>query len=452
MKDMKGLCLVAVLLPLALAAALPGEIVFTDAFAKRGWMTWGPHGYAPVTNRTMSVADGRIYLSDPAGMRTPVPSPVCREGARIRFRIEAKCPDGCRLGVFAYRGKECVRLWGEKNGGGNDFGKLSFETSVPAPVDSIRCAIEGRGEYRRAALEWLHEPGVSLLADPAYQMSADGTFAPVRFTLYRGDEPVDSSGATVHGLSAFDPATGATAEAIAEKGDPAPFEKLAADVKLANPISILYLGDSLTHFDFGRNHADKTAYFLGKANPGKVRMFNYAVRGDHIRTVMDRMGGNGKGAYAHYYDDLWSRRYDWAFVLLGHNDTKATSQSNYTRTTVAPDVQEGLYRDLVARLKEKGVKRIVLMSSTSSNFEICAANARKAKGNHNRFGEPKHMEAFNAVVKRVAADTGVEFLDLYTPMKARPDKASLVRPTDGVHLTDAGHDFVVQETLRFLGR
>lgn len=44
-----------------------------------------------------------------------------------------------------------------------------------------------------------------------------------------------------------------------------------------------------------------------------------------------------------------------------------------------------------------------------------------------RYGEPKHMEAFNAVLRKLAGEQGLEYFDLYTAMKVLPDKSALLR-------------------------
>ena len=43
-------------------------------------------------------------------------------------------------------------------------------------------------------------------------------------------------------------------------------------------------------------------------------------------------------------------------------------------------------------------------------------------------------------------------MDIYTPMKALGDKAALLRPTDGVHLTPKGHVWVAEREYEYLTR
>jgi lysophospholipase L1-like esterase len=229
----------------------------------------------------------------------------------------------------------------------------------------------------------------------------------------------------------------------------------------AQPVNILYLGDSLSDFDRGSNHVDRLQAKLDADAPGQFAIHNYSIRGDFIGRLLDRIDGK-KGTYAlARFDGIWGRQYDWAFVFLGHNDTKTSSASGFASPAVLPKDVESGYRRLVDILRAKGIRRIILLSPASSNYELCAANAekrlaaikagkiKKAKA-ASRFGEPRHMEEFMAAVQGVAKDKGCEFLDVYTAMKALPDKASLLNPHDGVHLSAKGHAYMAERTYEYL--
>lgn len=234
----------------------------------------------------------------------------------------------------------------------------------------------------------------------------------------------------------------------------AEFERAAAETPVEKPLSILWIGDSLTDYDRGANHVDTVAEYMEKAHPGKVRCWNYAKGGDCIRYVIQRMDGKGKGDWKARYADLWDRPYDWAIVFLGHNDTKADM---VTKEPFTPRQQQHeMYDELIRRLRARGVRRIILMSSTSSDYETCRyladkrfPQAKKAGKSLNRFGEPAQMEAFNAALREIAARNKVEYLDVYEKMKGLPYKPRMVRGSDGVHLTKRGHDYVALETLRY---
>ena len=227
-----------------------------------------------------------------------------------------------------------------------------------------------------------------------------------------------------------------------------------------HPVRALYLGDSLSDFDRGSNHVDRLQAKLDALSPRCVSIFNYAVRGDYIERMMERFRGGTNCTSRTAYNGIWGRQYDWAFVFLGHNDTRAWSETGFLR----PDMSEGQlksgFSELISLLKSKGIGRIILLSASSSNFEFTARKASmiqaaiasgKSKAKRVvRYGDPKFLEAYNAVLADFAKEPGVEYLDLYTTMKALPDKASLVRPTDGVHLTEKGHAWVADREYEYL--
>lgn len=252
---------------------------------------------------------------------------------------------------------------------------------------------------------------------------------------------------------------GVVATAAIARVEPAAFAALdqaAARVKLTRPLHILYLGDSLLDFNRGLNTADKVNYFLHKYNPGKASFRNAAIGGDYITRVERRLDGKEKYR-AETYASLFTPPADLVFILLGHNDTKTNSKNNFSEATVPPEQQEASYRQVIDRLRrEMPQARIVLLSSTSSNYEMIAAKSaeklKTATKPFSRFGEPARMEAFNQVLKKLADELKLEYVDLYTPMRDLPDKAALLNPNDGVHLTLAGHDYLAARLLEFLAR
>ncbi len=227
----------------------------------------------------------------------------------------------------------------------------------------------------------------------------------------------------------------------------------AARVPVKGHVNILFLGDSLTDFDRDRNHASIMADALEKAHPGAFTVYNYAIGGDYCEQTWNRM--NGRKSYRlEAFDDIWSRPYDWAFIFLGANDSKTPTVSGHKIPLTTAEAQKRLMGEMIAFLKGKGVKRIILISPAVANFPVCqriTAKRERSGRNCNLFGEPKQLEAFAAVDRHLAETTdGVEFLDIYTPMKARADAYKMTRPTDGVHLVDSGYRFVACRLLEYL--
>ena len=220
----------------------------------------------------------------------------------------------------------------------------------------------------------------------------------------------------------------------------------------SKPVNVLYLGDSLSDFDRGSNHVDRLQSALDGKFPGKVKICNFAVRGDYIERVMDRMNSKKGTSGLGRYKGIWNNSYEWAFVSLGHNDTRTRKNTGFTVTHMSEaQVREG-FSGLISLLKSKGIKRIILLSAASCNFDgirkrtekrLAAIKAGKAKDSpFAQFGDPKYLESYNSIMMELAAkDPAVEYLDIYTPMKAHPGKQTLFRP-DGVHLSADGHAFV----------
>ncbi len=422
---------------------LANEVLLSDLFRKPTWRAANTSDYAKIENQVMTLGDDRRYLGRGA-------SGTFNRGSRFRMQVEARGSGPLKIGIFSY-GQQITQLWSEEHSLTDAFSAYEFEWEIPERSRQVTPVVQGIGDYRKVVLTHIFDSEYELTATPPYQMTSELPH-PITFTLYHQGKVVDNAQIIEQGQEAFHRESGATAYAWIDKADTGKFDAAAKDIRLEKPVKILYLGDSLTHFDIGHNHVDKVGYFLNKYNPGKAEVFNYACGGDDIQRIVKRLGGDASGKYGKRYQDLWSRSYDWAFVFLGHNDTKASSANQFKVPLIPPDLQRELYEELRTRLKAQGVQRIILISASSSNFELCRENSAKTERIHNRFGEPEHLEAFNSVLKELATEHSLEYLDVYEPMKALPDKAGLLNPNDGVHLTDAGHDFIAIETLKFLNR
>lgn len=417
------------------------EILFNDVFKRAHWRAVNTSEYASIDDQVLHLQDDRRYI--PSLVRGSF-----HLGSRFRLEVEGKGSGKLNLILFSY-GEKIEQLKSEDFSLTEDFTSFSFDCQIPAAAYQLALVIQGAGHYRKAVLTRLFDPDYELLPSPPYQMvSAEPE--KIEFTLYKNAMKVNDANITIKGQEAYHSESGATAFAHIDREDTATFDQFAKQIKLEKAVNILYLGDSLTHFDLGHNHVDKTAFFLNKYNPGKVSAHNYACGGDDIQRVVKRLQGDTSGKWGKRYHDLWTREYDWAFVFLGHNDTKASSLKNFEEALIPPQLQEKLYEELISILEEKKIKRIILISASSSNFAICKANSDKSKGGHNRFGEPRHLEAFNSILKKLSEKHQLEYMDIYQTMKSLANKAELLNPKDGVHLTAAGHSFMAQQTLKYL--
>jgi lysophospholipase L1-like esterase len=244
------------------------------------------------------------------------------------------------------------------------------------------------------------------------------------------------------------------------------FDTLAKSIRLKKPMRILVIGDSLLDQNFHSN-ADcgavkQFAFWLKKYNPGKVTIRNAAVRGDYIERVWDRMGvelkQHSKRVFQQQeYDKLFSFPADLVFIQLGHNDTRTSSQQNYKTPLVPKEKQEKLYiRTLTAIRRAMPQCKIVLISSTSSNYELILANHERAKLRRPRgpfvlFAKPEFMEDFNAVLRKIAPQFDAAYYDIYTAMKKLPQKErAALFDLGGVHLSDEGQKYLAYQYLKFI--
>ena len=421
--------------------------MYQDNFREPSWRIINTNKRLNVENKTLIVDTDKRIL--PAGVSIRGAQPF---GAIFKVTVTNKAPGAYQIGFLlrGYNKEHKFYMSGPLTGTGN------YQVTLPMNARNLTPIIHGKGQFKNIKVVRLIDNDYRIAAYPSYQLVADPAKAKkVAFKLFYKEQEVPNGKIDINGLSAAHE-SGATMEAFIVKGDPAPFKAAAKNIKLKNKVDILYIGDSLTHYDYGFNHTDKVGYFLNMFNPGKAQVWNYACGGDEIVRIMKRFNGNKSGRWGHRYNDIWNRSYDWAFIFLGHNDTKANSKDNYKIAVVPPAQQKAEYEKLITLLKSKGIKRIILMSASSSNFELCKKKADSSritlKRHVNRFGDPVHQEAFNKVLIDLAKKHNLEYLDIYTPMKAVKNKPALLNPHDGVHLSPSGHDFVAIKTLEYLSK
>ena len=225
-------------------------------------------------------------------------------------------------------------------------------------------------------------------------------------------------------------------------------ERLAAavaQVKLEVPAHLVFVGDSLTALFPASNYVAQVRTALQSRFGDRVRVTNAGVGGDFITRVQSRLKKDVL--------ELQPKP-THVFIFLGHNDSKLTSSSGYRESLVNADDFERQYRAVVSAIRETLAAKIIILSGTSSVFEITKATAEKAAKAgkaHNLFGKPEAMERFNAIARKVAEDLGADYVDLYEPTRTHPNKPSLFTQ-DGVHINEKGSALVALEVLRYLSR
>ncbi len=231
----------------------------------------------------------------------------------------------------------------------------------------------------------------------------------------------------------------------------------AKQAKLGNIKTILVLADSIWDFDRGTNAADRMNFFLQKAHGKDIKVVNYAVHGDRIDRITARFKGNfaevvhGKNRYSNLKDE----QPDLILIMLGHNDTVASSLTGFAKPAVTPEVQKAQYDELLTALKNKYPQcKIILLSPLAVNYEgilkRCEAQKQAGAKVIVRFGDADKVDAFCKTLRETASQYNLPVFDIYTPTLRLSDKASFFRP-DNVHLSYRGFGLLNQLVLEELG-
>ena len=424
-------------------------------------------------------------------------------GLRYRFSVWAQGTGALKLGVIYYLQQRADKptyetAWQETPAALTaTWQEVVFDFSAPNP-DTLQVAlmIEVEGDKaaavlddaafvvsRRAAGQVVVTPGycmvqagqkavISVKATQEDKPLAGGTLlmlsrtreavTPQELALdqgglasYRFAAPAEGKGIVRLDFASADLGAAATVNAdVVDAQTYQTFAAAAAKTRLDLPAHLLFLGDSLTDFLRGQNYVDQVGFWLQKTHGEQVTVKNAGVGGDFITRVWQRLNGDPKVYRLNAYDNLYDPRPTQVFIFLGHNDSKLTSTSGFKDPVVSPTDFDAQYRQTVEKIRKDTGARITILSSTSSVYEITKANAEKIVQSGKAaslFGKPEALEQFNAIAKKVAADLGCGYIDVYEPTRTFPDKPSLFQP-DGVHLTLAGNHLVALCILRYLGQ
>ncbi|NCO35716.1 MAG: hypothetical protein AUJ92_08555 [Armatimonadetes bacterium CG2_30_59_28] len=428
-------------------------------------------------------------------------------GRRFQYAVWAKGSGEFLLGIIEYRPPEKynpnhqyrwqtepVRLTAE-------WQQVMFDfTALDPEVRSLAVVAEVRGEDAVALLDdaelnAYQDPDYSLTALPVHSMATAGETVRIPIALRHKGNPVDKGSVKIlaaspqgnaetmdlqlsaagdashtftvaentsigiHALNVVHPESGCVAPVyvdVVDKPTYTEFKQAASATKLKDlPAHLLFIGDSLTDQQRGYNYVDKLLFWLQSVNGDKVTARNAGVGGDFISRVWQRMQGDPAAYRLNMYENLFAPKPSIVFFFLGHNDTKLSSTSEYTKHCVEPDVFEAEYRLAIQKVKQETGARIIVLSATSSVYEICKANSDKAlaAGRANSlFGKPEELEKYNAIARRVADDLECEYLDVYEPTRTHPSKSGLFTPSDGVHLTNEGNRFIAMQILKHLAK
>lgn len=225
------------------------------------------------------------------------------------------------------------------------------------------------------------------------------------------------------------------------------FEKAASEIKLSQKIHCLFFGDSLADFDRGHNSIDKLCFWLEKSNPGFFSIKNVAVRGDYISRVEQRLKGE-KVFMPGAYDNIFVEDYDLIVFWLGHNDTMTDRKSDFNKALVPPPEQEASFKRVIFHIREFSQAPILLIGPSPLNSKTLQERADKQAVDAKviLFGKTEHIKAYNQVLKKLAAELSLGYMNITEKFAEHADLPSLFKD-DAVHLSEEGHRFVAWQIL-----
>lgn len=447
------------------------------------------------------------------GVVCPAISPKDFLGHRFRFTVQAKGKGELSLGCAEHvtkdkSGTPDIRLNWQKNPIAltEDWQEVAFEFQVMDPqLTKLHVMSEVRGNnaeacFDKASLATVSPTEVSMTATPAHTMTTPDEKVAIRVAVSKGGQPAagvnirtlihleagtssrtepegwtniqtNPSGiaeivcdwpaqttSAVYRIVIAQPDSGLACTTYVELADKATCETFAAAAQkaklLPQPAHLLFIGDSLTDFQRGYNYVDELQTWL-RTSGKKVSTHNAGVGGDFTSRVWQRMNKDPKSYRPEMYDHLFDPKPSHVFFCLGHNDSKVSSASNYAQPLVPLGTFGNIYRQAIRKIQQETGARVTVISTTSSLFETCKANADKARAagrEHMLFGKPDMLEKFNAIAQKAAKETGADYVNIYEPFRAYPGKPSLFNPNDGVHLSNAGNRLIALELLKYLGR
>ena len=238
-------------------------------------------------------------------------------------------------------------------------------------------------------------------------------------------------------------------------------DAIARSINVKKEINCLFIGGSHCEFYPGQNFIARLGFWLGKYNPGKVRIYNFGVAGDHIKRVEQRLNcvltKQNPAWRQDMYKKIFDQKYDYIFTFLGQNDTvtsRISKHGKFARPQIMPDEQEKAYRRVFKILQEKnpGVKVVIIAPSPSHAGTFEAYDKRFSPGTQiHMFGKKEFLDAYDAVSRKLAKEYNFDHIDMLNTMRNTPDMRSLYG-ADAVHLTPRGGMIVARGILEYFSR
>lgn len=178
---------------------------------------------------------------------------------------------------------------------------------------------------------------------------------------------------------------------------------------------VIFFGDSICHgqhVSLERTFVARlAAYYNGHVVPPIV-VENRSINGNTTRQALERL------SY-----DVTSHAPDLVYVQFGLNDCNVW-QTDFGRPRVAPAAYRGNLVEIVEKIRAAGTRTVIV----ATNHPCALGEEYESR-----------LVRYNQLACDAARETGALLFD--TRRVARPfDTAAMLYP-DGIHLSEAGHDF-----------
>ncbi len=480
------------------AAAREANLINNNSFVygMKCWKHSGAGGVVKLPKGIRFTGGILAHYLDQGNLEHAQPDCYAPAGRVFRFRIKARGKGQLRLGVRArvmYAGNalEFTEQWSDIFTLDDKFRYFDFENFTADPDTvfhdklMVKLASDGEAEIVSSSFFYLDRNGVKLSFSPEAAVARPGDRVKVLLhsslpeiklhcSLYPGQsipagyfparhwETVCDAGgkAEISFTVPYEVADGVRLSVLDKNSgvkknffvSVLPEKMLNRYRQMSKKISgtqhLLFLGDSLSDYDRGRNYINVSGCFL----PQTYSVRNCGVGGDTLRRIWQRLNGE-KTIRNYMYENIFSPNPDMIFILTGANDSKVFSRSNYKETYVPEAEQPDLWDKIITFLKKKTGAKIVLITSPYSYLPYQQALSQPLKQQnmaHSLFGLPEFHDRFNARLKQIAAKHGVEVIDFASAVQKHPDPQQLYVPDDGVHLSPKGHQLLAGEILKFL--
>lgn len=479
------------------AGAREVSLINNSNFA-RGLLHWHYTGSAKaaIVKKAAAFADGTLsHYFDLGNLEHADPQCAMPANRTFRFRVRAKGEGTMRLHVrarqmFAGNAVELATLSSEEYKLTKDFKEYDFEAIDSSRFtvfhDKISIECKGKISVNSTSFYYLDKKAHPLMIFPEAAVVRPGDTVKVAIAtgvadqklvcdLYCGQTRLagyappereeivtDKNGAAEYTfkvsnaasdgmrLSISNPESGVKKSFFATIVPEAQLERFREYGKaIDGKKHILFLGDSLTDYDRGRNYASIVGTFIPKAWSFR----NAGVGGDTLPRVYARLTG-GKVNRPEMYENLFSPMPDVIFLLCGGNDTKVTFASNYKKNYTPVSSQRPLMEKIVAELKKRAPNaKIVLITPLDSYLpyqKSLTETMAAQKINHNLFGLPESIAAYSEKLRLTAKKNQTGFLDAGKVFREAEDKQVLNVEDDGVHLSLKGHQLMAEIVLKHL--